>query len=157
MSTNPPNKPHYFEFNKLAVFFKHTDYHGFVHPYNFYEWTSYVREAFFQSAVSNFEEVLARPIKMMTVKIGLESGEDATFGDHFQARLTVGKIKKVSFDMIIRFVNLQKKNIACKSTHTIVFVDSLAGKFANVPDEMKKVIHNYTDGPQMDNLGKSAD
>ena len=31
-----------FTFDKIVVFFKHTDYHGFVHPYNYLEWMSYL-------------------------------------------------------------------------------------------------------------------
>ena len=134
-------------FDKLKVFFKHTDYYGFVHPYNFYEWTSYVREDFFQSTVPNFKSVIAKPIKMMTVKIMCRVLDDSEFGDRIEARLTVGKVKKVSFDMIIRFTNLATNKIVCKTNHTVVFVDSETGKFGDIPEEMKQVIINY---PEID-------
>ena len=55
MGSIPPKA---FIFDKLTVFFKHTDYHGFVHPYNYLEWTSYVREAFFQENVPTFPDIL---------------------------------------------------------------------------------------------------
>ena len=132
-----------FVFDKITAFFKHTDYHGFVHPYNFFEWTSYVREAFFQHTVSNFVEVLSRPIKMMTVKISASMLADSQFGDTIEARLTVGRIKKVSFDMVIRFFNHQKKKVVCETVHTIVFADSKTGEFADIPTEMRDVIINY--------------
>ena len=132
-----------FKVPNLTIFFKHTDYHGYVHPYNYFEWTSFVREAFFQETVHNFQQVLDRPIKMMTVKIELALVGDSTFGDILEARLTVGKIKKVSFDMIIRFYNNQKNKIVCETTHTVVFVDFETGIFADIPEEMKKVIVNY--------------
>jgi len=134
---------HIFIFNGLKVFFKHTDYYGFVHPYNYYEWTSYVREDFFQQKVPTFKDVVSRPIKMMTVKIMSEVFADSEFGDGIEARLTVGKVKKVSFDMIIRFVNMDKNKLVCLTNHTIVFIDSETGKFADIPDEMKRVIVNY--------------
>lgn len=134
-----------FIYDKISVFFKHTDYHGYVHPYNFLEWTSYVREAFFQSTVSNFKEVLERPIKMMTAKITALFFSDSYFGDSFEARLTVGRIKKVSFDMIIRFYNLRKKEVVCQTTHTIVFVNSRDGNFSEIPIEMSRVIANYSE------------
>ena len=132
-----------FVFDKLVVFFKHTDYHGFIHPYNYFEWTSYVREAFFQETVPDFLEVLSRPIKMMTVKISATVLHDACFGDHIEARLTVGKIKKVSFEMVIRFYSKQQQRVVCETTHTIVFVDSGSGQFAEIPDEMMRVIVHY--------------
>ena len=132
-----------FSFNKCVVFFKHTNQLGFAHPYNFMEWTSYVREAYFQETVSNFMEVLQRPIKMMTTKISSAVLNDSEFGDTFEARLTVGKIKKVSFDMIIRFVNIKKREVACETVHTIVFVDTKAASFAPIPKEMLDVIVNY--------------
>lgn len=147
LSTNTKNvqvaPPKVFIFDNLKVFFKHTDYHGYVHPYNFFEWTSYIREAYFQQTVQNFLEVLSRPIKMMTVKINCSLLDDSQFGDSFEARLTVGKIKKVSFDMIIRFFNLSRQKVVCETTHTVVFVDSQTGNFANIPEEMSRVIVNY--------------
>ncbi len=137
-----------FLFDKLVVFFKHTNQLGVTHPYNFMEWTSFVREAFFQATVPNFQEVLERPIKMMTTKIASTVLSDSTFGDTFEARLTVGKIKRVSFDMIIRFYNREKKRIACETVHTVVFVDSLLSHFADIPEEMMRVILRYRE-PQL--------
>lgn len=132
-----------FTFNDLTVFFKHTDYYGCLHPYNYYEWTSYVREAFFQETVPNFLEVLHRPIKMMTVKIASNIFEDTLFGDKLEARLTVSRQKKVSFDMIIKFYSLLKQKVLCETIHTIVFADIRNGKFASIPEEMQRVIINY--------------
>lgn len=136
-------KKNFFIFNNIQVFFKHTDYYGFVHPYVYFEWTSYVREAFFQETVPNFLEVLNRPIKMMTVKIACENSDDLIFGDKVEARLTVAKQKKVSFDMIVRFHSAFKQKVVCETTHTIVFVDSINGKFAPIPTELYNVIVNY--------------
>ena len=139
-----------FIFDKITVYFKHTDYHGFVHPYNYFEWTSYVREAFFQATVPTFREILNRSIKMMTVKISSSLFFDSDFGDIIEARLTVGKIKKVSFDMVVRFYNIQKQKVACETTHTIVFVDSETAKFADIPTEMKQVIVCYEEPSRVD-------
>ena len=132
-----------FVFGPIHVFFKHTDYHGFVHSYNFYEWTSYVREAFFQETVSNFMDVVMRPIKMMTVKIYSNILGEAIFGDSLIARLTVGKIKRVSFDMNVYFFNKHTQKMICKTSHSIVFVDSTTGKFGTIPKEMMDVIIHY--------------
>lgn len=132
-----------FIFDKFVVFFKHTNQLGNAHPYNFMEWTSFVREAFFQATVPNFKDVLMRPIKMMTTKIASTILSESEFGDELEARLTVGKIKKVSFDMIIRFVNTRKKKVACETVHTVVFVDSQLGSFADIPKEMMDVIVHY--------------
>ena len=135
--------PKVFVYDKLRIFFKHTDYHGFVHPYNYLEWTSYVREAFFQETVPTFLEVLERSIKMMTVKIGCSVLADSQFGDVIEAKLTVGRIKRASFDMIVRFFNPRTQHVACETVHTIVFANSITAKFADIPTEMMKVIVNY--------------
>jgi len=134
-----------FIFDQLTVYFKHTDYFGFVHPYNYFEWTSYVREAFFQSTVANFEEVISRSIKMMTSKIVCSVLADARFGDKIEARLTIAKRKKVSFDMITRFYNATRQVVSAETVHTVVFVDSVAGDFAMIPPEMMNVIVYYED------------
>jgi acyl-CoA thioesterase FadM len=138
-----------FIFDKCVVFFKHTNRFGIIHPYNFLEWTSFVREAFFQETVPNFLEVTNRPIKMMTSKIFSTLFSDSGFGDPMEAVLTVGKIKKVSFDMIIRFFNLRKKKIACETVHTIVFVNSQTAEFSPIPEEMSRVIVHYTEEPHL--------
>ncbi len=135
-----------YTYDKISPFFKHTDYYGFVHPYNYYEWTSYVRERFFQDTVPNFLEVISRPIKMMTVKINSEIMHNSCFGHNFEARLTVGKIKKVSFDMLIRFFDIRLQKVVCKTQHTVVFVDSSNGSFAPIPLEMQRVITSYVEG-----------
>lgn len=132
-----------FIFDRAGVFFKHTDFNGFLHPYNYFEWTSYAREDYFQETVSNFQEVLDRPIKMMTTKIELNVFQKATFGDVFDARLTVSKIKKVSFDMIVRFYNRRKEEISAETRHSIVFFDTNKNSFAPIPEEMIRVINNY--------------
>ena len=132
----------------FRVFFKNTDYHGYLHPYNFLEWTSYVREAFFQETVPNFLDILQRPVKMMTVRISSHHFDETIFGDRIQARLTVARQKKVSFDMVIRFHSAFKNKIICETVHTIVFADSEAGKFAPIPEEMLRVIVNYQETVQ---------
>ena len=68
-----------FTFDKLQVFFKHTDYYGFVHPYNYLEWSSYAREAFFQESLADFRKIISRPVKMMTVKIRMKVLKDLMF------------------------------------------------------------------------------
>lgn len=134
-----------FFYKNLPVFFKHTDICGFVHPYNFLEWTSYVREAFFQTAVTNFKQVLQRPVKMMTTRISSVFLGDAEFGDQFEARLSVDKIKKVSFDMIVRFYHLKKDILICETRHTVVFVDADREDFAPIPSEIGDIIIYYRD------------
>jgi len=140
MQTNPNS---YFSFDELKVFFKHTTYHGFVHPYNFLEWTSYVREAFFAQHCPDFEAILISPIKMMTTKISADYLGESKFGDRLQARFTSTKIKKVSFDVIVRFMNTQSAQKICQTYHSLVFVDSLTGKFTSIPQSIKEAVSKY--------------
>lgn len=99
-----------------------------------------MREAFFQSTVPNFHEVLERPIKMMTARISSRHLADAGFGDHISAYLSVGKIRKVSFEMIVRFHRREDDRLLCETNHMVVFVDSRTGGLADIPEEMMKVI-----------------
>lgn len=132
-----------FVLRKLNVFFKHTDYHGFLHPYNYFEWTSYAREAFFRETVPNFEEIILRDIKMMTAKIFCSIFKDCRFGDEVEARLSVDRIRKVSFDMVTRFYNVTQKDTVAETQHTVVFAKSDSGQFASIPYEMMRVIVCY--------------
>ena len=132
-----------FIFDRFEVFFKHTDFYGFVHPYNYFEWTSYVREAFFSEMCGNFESVLNSPIKMMTAKINSVLRSDSKFGDKIEAHFTTSKIKRVSFDVIVRFFNKRSKKIACETQHTLVFVDSRTEKFTDIPVPIKASVLKY--------------
>lgn len=132
-----------FTFNQLEVFFKHTDYYGFVHPYNYFEWTSYVREAFFSQKCGDFEAVLNSPIKMMTAKINADLKGDSKFGDMIEAYFTTARIKKVSFDVIIKFFNKRLKKLVCETQHTLVFVDSRTEKFTDIPEPIRTAVLKY--------------
>ena len=137
-----PNKV--FIFDKIKVFFKHTDYHGYVHPYNYLEWTSYVREAFFSEVCDVFKAIIESKVKMMTSKISLTMHEDSVFGDNLEGRFVTSKIKKVSFDVIIQFYNSGLQKIVSETQHTLVFVDSATGQFAAIPEGLKSVIVGYS-------------
>lgn len=134
-----------FVYDKLRVFFKHTDYHGFIHPYNFLEWTGYVREAFFSEMCVDFRELLNSPIKMMTTKIIATYYNDGLFGDELEARLSTSKIKKVSCDIIVRFFNKRTGKISCTTWHTLVFVDSDTQQFTTIPRSIREAVSNFQD------------
>lgn len=132
-----------FVFDRFEVFFKHTDFYGFVHPYNYFEWTSYVREAFFSQMCGDFEIVLNSPIKMMTAKISIDIKGESRFGDRIEAHFTTTKIKKVSLDVIVRFFNKRVQSIVCETQHTLVFVDSKSEKFTNIPELIRVAVSKY--------------
>ena len=132
-----------FVFDKIMVFFKHTDYHGFVHPYNYLEWTSFVREAFFSEVCKSFREILYSPVKMMTAKIHSTMHADAVFGDSIMAKFTVFRIKKVSFDVVVRFFRKSDNKFLCETRHTLVFVDSNSEKFTAIPQDLNHAILDY--------------
>ena len=130
-------------FDKIRVFFKHTDYYGYVHPYNYCEWTSYVREAFFSENCGDFKKIIGSKVKMMTAKIQMNTHADCSFGDLIEARLTVTKVKKVSFDVIVKFINVGMGEPAAETQHTLVFVDSEFGQFTDIPGNIKLAIADY--------------
>ena len=132
-----------FIYTGLKIFFKHTDYHGFIHPYNFLEWTGYVREAFFSEMCADFREILNSPVKMMTAKINANYSGDGQFGDDLEARFSTSKIKKVSCDIIIRFFNKRIRNIICETKHTLVFVDSRTQAFTEIPNSIRDAILKF--------------
>ena len=132
-----------FIFDKIRIFFKHTDYYGCVHPYNYLEWTSYVREAFFSEICRDFKAIIESKVKMMTSKINLSMYEDGIFGDSIEARFMTSRIKKVSFDVIVQFFNARLGKISAETQHTLVFMDSSTGQFTAIPESLKDVIGDY--------------
>lgn len=132
-----------FIYDKLKIFFKHTDTYGNVHPYNFYEWTSFVREAYFSEVCQEFRRILDSSVKMMTAKISLKLYDDCVFGDDIEGRLTIVKIKRVSFDVICRFFNKRIEGLVGETRHTLVFVDAATNQFVSIPKGLADVIVKY--------------
>lgn len=132
-----------FLFKNLKVFYKHTNFYGVAHPYNFYEWTSYVREAFFSELSPDFRELTMSSIKMMTSKIALEMQGDSIFGDEIEAEFTATRIRHTSFDVIVRFINKRTHEQVCRTQHTLVFLDSKTNTFTDIPESIKNAISYY--------------
>jgi len=144
-NTKPVTRHKIFIFDKLTVFFKHTDYHGFVHPYNYLEWMSYSREAFFQEMVPNFMDVCSRNIKMVTSSVQYQQNKDARFGDGIVVRIHSEKVKRLSFDVIFEFYKYKIENSALlgMGRQRLTFIDAELGRPALIPEELKKVVLEY--------------
>ena len=69
------------------------------------------------------------------------------FGDKIEAHFTTSKIKRVSFDVIIRFFNKRSKQIVCETQHTLVFVDSRTDQFTDIPKLIKTAVLKYQEVP----------
>lgn len=136
-------KHNIFNFDQISVFFKHTDYHGFVHPYNYLEWMSYTREAFFQELVPNFLELCNRNIKMVTVSVEFELFQDCVFGDRILVRIYAENVKRLSFDVIFQFYNKKTGVLLGVGRQRITFIDAVAEKPARIPEELNRVILEY--------------
>lgn len=132
-----------FTFDKIQVFFKHTDYHGFVHPYNYLEWMSYVREAYFQELVPNFLELCNRDIKMVTVMAEFQLVEDAIFGGHVTCKIYSENVKRVSFDVVFEFYRQEHDVLLGKGRQCLTFLDGQTGRPARIPEELKNVVLLY--------------
>jgi len=132
-----------FTFEKLTVFFKHTDYHGFVHPYNFLEWMSYAREAFFQELVPNFMELCQRDIKMVTSEVEYRATADAFFGDKIVIKIFAEKVKRLSFEVIFNFYRVKDNILLGEGRMQLTFLDATSGRLTQIPEELKKVVLEF--------------
>jgi len=132
-----------FVLEKLSVFFKHTDYHGFLHPYNYFEWTSYVREEFFIQKCSGFRKMLDMSIRMMTTKIEADIHNSALFGDVIQAQLFATKIRKLSLEVTIEFLNKEINKMLATTRHSLVFFDEKDKRLIPIPEKIKIVATEY--------------
>ena len=92
-----------FSFDKVTIFFIHTDYHGYVHPYNYFEWMSYVREAFLSKVLSSVSEGQIAPLSMVTVNVDYNYLADARFGDEIEAVIFTENVRRISFDVVYEF------------------------------------------------------
>ena len=135
--------PKVFTFDKLTVFFKHTDYHGFLHPYNYFEWMSYAREAYFQELVSNFLELCDRNIKMVTASVELELLNDAIFGDPILCKIYSENVRRLSFDVIFDFCHKTKGIQLSRGRQRLTFLDADTVSPARIPEELKTVVLQY--------------
>jgi len=130
-------------FDKIKVFFKHTDYYGVVHPYNYLEWMSHARESYFQDLVPDFHKICEQRIKMVTFKVDLEYLEDARFGDEIGIKIYAEKVKKLSFDVIFEFYNSITNKVLARGCQTLTFLDGVTMRPTTIPDELKNVVLKY--------------
>ena len=141
-----------FTFDKITVFFKHTDYHGFVHAYNYLEWMSYAREAFFQDLVPNFLELCERNIKMVTAVVEFRHLADAIFGDQVVVKIYSENVKRLSFDVIFEFCRKKDSLMLGKGLQRLTFLDAEAGRPVRIPEELKSAVLMFerkTDQPNI--------
>jgi len=76
----------------------------------------------------------------------LKTSGHKTFGKILIAhpsQFTTARIKKVSFDVIVRFFNKRLRKIVCETQHTLVFVDSGSQKFTSIPEAIKISVVKY--------------
>ena len=132
-----------YRFDKISVFFKHTDYYGFVHSYNYFEWMSYTREAFFQEIVTEFMSICNQNIKMVTACTELEVLEDAAFGDKVLVEIYSEQVRRLSFDVVFKFTNLKTSKKLAFGRQTLTFIDAERGKLTKIPDELKGAVLAY--------------
>ena len=132
-----------FTYDQIRVFFKHTDYHGYVHPYNYLEWMSYTREAYFQDLVPNFLELCQRNIKMVTADVEFTLLADAVFGDGVVIRIHSENVRRLSFDVVFEFFRQQDDACLGKGRQRLTFLDAETGRPARIPEELKAVVLLY--------------
>lgn len=132
-----------YTYNQIRVFFKHTDYHGFVHPYNYMEWMSYTREAYFQDLVPNFLELTHRQIKMVTAEVELTILRDAIFGDRIGVQIYSKNVKRLSFDVMFEFSRKKDVTLLAEGRQRLTFLDAETGRPARIPEELKELVLLY--------------
>jgi acyl-CoA thioesterase FadM len=132
-----------YTFNKIRVFFKHTDYYGYVHPYNYLEWMSYVREAYFQDLVPNFLELCQKDIKMVTMISEYRRTGDAIFGDRIYVEIHSENVRRISFDVIFSFFETNKQKRLGEGRQTLTFINAATGRPEKIPEELKEQVLLY--------------
>lgn len=132
-----------FTYDKITVFFKHTDYNGFVHPYNYYEWMSYAREAYFQCLVPNFLELTKQNIKMVTSEVNLELKENLVFGDQIIVEIWAENLKKIRFDVMFEFISKKSASIVARGRQRLTFIDVERNRPGRIPEDLRSRVVDY--------------
>lgn len=129
-----------FTYDAIRVFFKHTDYHGFVHPYNYLEWMSHTREAYFQDLVPNFLELAQGNIKMVTAETEFTPLADACFGDRIAVQIYSENVRRLSFEVVFEFLRQRDKTLLGRGRQRLTFLEGGTGRPARIPEELKRVV-----------------
>ena len=137
-----------YTYDQTRVFFKHTDYHGFVHPYNYLEWMSYARESYFQDLVPNFLEICDRDIKMVTAEVSISYLSEAIFGDGISIRIFAENVRRLSFEVIFDFFRKKDGSCLAKGRQTLTFLDAATGRPGRIPEELKQNVLLYERKPE---------
>ena len=142
-----------FTYDKIKVFFKHTDYHGFVHIYNYLEWMSYAREAFFSDLFQSSSVDIADMFSIVTINVEYNFIADAKFGDDIKIVIFTENVRKVSFDVCFEFyLSGDGKKIGL-GRQTLVFLDKNSFKPTLIPE---KLFAEVKDGERKDIVQKNG-
>ncbi|MFA6217130.1 MAG: hypothetical protein WDL87_05710 [Candidatus Omnitrophota bacterium] len=126
------------------IYFEDLSASGKVHLEKIGEWMSMTREQYFKSSCPDHLKFVESPIQMFTMGLSITVTGTCRWADKIQAILTTANIKKISFEMHIDFKNERTGNVIAKGVQKVAFVDVIAKKFTNIPDNMKQVIVNFT-------------
>ncbi len=127
----------FFVYDQVKVFFKHTDFYGFVHQYNFLEWMSYAREAFFSNLFPAFStNDSLKEISMVTIKANYDYYDDAKFGDDIQIVIFTENVRRISFDVIFEFYKKKSHAPLGVGRQTLVFLKRNSTRPAFIPQEL---------------------
>ena len=124
-----------FVYDNIKVFFKHTDYYGFVHIYYYLEWMSYAREAFFNKLFPQFSEKMTN-FSVVTVNVSYDHFLDSKFGDNVKVVIYTKRVRKLSFDVIYEFYNQKNTEKIGLGKQTLVFLDKATGRPVLIPEKL---------------------
>jgi len=125
------------------IYFEDISPSGKVHLEKLAEWMAMARERYFRKTCPDHLKFIENPVRMFTSNISISVIGVSEWADRVEAVLSTAKIKKISFEMHIDFLNKRTNQVIAKACQKVVFIDSSTLKFANIPSDMASVIVGY--------------
>lgn len=130
-----------------TVYFNETNAMGGVAYYsNYVKWQGMAREDYFIKTVPEWKEVMQEVVKgnvnMLTVEEHSHFIRHAFFGDQLVIKLQTADIKKYSFKMTFKMMNVTTDELLYEGWQTLAF-DDFKGKFVLIPEPMLKSVLDH--------------
>ncbi|MCX5715490.1 MAG: acyl-CoA thioesterase [Candidatus Omnitrophica bacterium] len=128
---------------QFDIYFEDISPSGKVHLEKLAEWMSMAREQYLKNTCTDYLKLFEGSVKMFTTSMALTITGRSKWTDKIIVGLTSSSIRKISFEINANFTNTRTGEIIAKGIQKVIFVDTIANKFVDIPKDLKNNVVQY--------------
>jgi len=126
------------------IYFEDISPSGIVHLEKIAEWMSMGREQFFKKTCPDHLWLAEGKVAIFTVYMSIAIKGRSRWSDKINTIISTSNIKKASYLVQFDFHNERTNEVIAQGVQKVAFIKSDNGKIVTIPEDIHKVIINYT-------------